>query len=118
MLNTSAHPLLLLFQGGGTAGLACAAKLSEDSSITVGVLEAGQWRPEDPKVSSKERFPQVFLLLILHFQIDYPVMMGQTIMDPNYDWCLKSVPQKNCNDREIILPRGKVLGGSSALNFL
>lgn len=45
-------------------------------------------------------------------------MMGQTIMDPNYDWCLKSVPQKNCNDREIILPRGKVLGGSSALNFL
>ena len=54
----------------------------------------------------------------LQFQIDYPVMIGQSLMDPTYDWCLKTVPQKNSNDREWILPRGKVLGGSSALNFL
>ncbi|UZJ52398.1 hypothetical protein CBS101457_001718 [Exobasidium rhododendri] len=85
--------------GGGTAGLACAAKLSDDPSVTVGVLEAGEWRPNDPK-------------------IDYPVMIGQSLMDPKYDWCLKTVPQKNSNDREWVLPRGKVLGGSSALNFL
>jgi choline dehydrogenase-like flavoprotein len=51
-------------------------------------------------------------------QIDYPVMIGQSLMDPTYDWCLKTVPQKHSNDRVWILPRGKVLGGSSALNFL
>lgn len=56
--------------------------------------------------------------VIIILQIDYPVMIGQSLMDPTYDWCLKSVPQKHSNDREYTLPRGKVLGGSSALNFL
>lgn len=45
-------------------------------------------------------------------------MIGQSLMDPTYDWCLKSVAQKHSNNREYTLPRGKVLGGSSALNFL
>jgi choline dehydrogenase-like flavoprotein len=38
-------------QGGGTAGLAVAARLSENPDITVAVLEAGQWRPDCPLVS-------------------------------------------------------------------
>ena len=36
--------------GGGTAGLALAAKLSEDADLTVGVLEAGQNRIVDPNI--------------------------------------------------------------------
>lgn len=85
--------------GGGTAGLAVAARLSEDASVSVGVIEAGLWRPEDPK-------------------INYPAFIGQTLMNPDYDWCLETEPQQHSNGRKYIWPRGKVLGGSSALNFL
>ncbi|MCO5549808.1 hypothetical protein L7F22_003282 [Adiantum nelumboides] len=85
--------------GGGPGGMACAAALSENSKVTVGVLEAGSWLPNDPL-------------------IEYPSMMGQSIMNPKYDWCLKTTPQKYSNDREWILPRGKMLGGSSAMNFM
>ncbi|PWZ00540.1 alcohol oxidase [Testicularia cyperi] len=85
--------------GGGTAGLTVAARLSEDPKVTVGVIEAGLWRPEDPK-------------------INYPAFIGQTLMNPDYDWCLETEPQADSNGRKYIWPRGKVLGGSSALNFL
>jgi choline dehydrogenase-like flavoprotein len=36
--------------GGGTAGLALAARLTEDPELTVGVLEAGQNRIVDPNI--------------------------------------------------------------------
>lgn len=85
--------------GGGTAGLTVAARLSEDPSVTVGVIEAGLWRPEDPK-------------------INYPAFIGQSLMNPDYDWCLETEPQQHSNGRKYAWPRGKVLGGSSALNFL
>lgn len=38
--------------GGGTAGLCVAARLTEDPNITVGVLEAGENRMDDPAVST------------------------------------------------------------------
>lgn len=85
--------------GGGTAGLAVAARLSEDASVSVGVIEAGLWRPECPK-------------------INYPAFIGQTPMNPDYDWCYETEPQQHSNGRKYPWPRGKVLGGSSALNFL
>lgn len=37
---------------------------------------------------------------------------------PEYDWCFKSTPQPALNNRIIAQPRGKVLGGTSAINFL
>ncbi|SPO44147.1 related to Glucose dehydrogenase [acceptor] precursor [Moesziomyces antarcticus] len=85
--------------GGGTAGLAVAARLSEDAAVSVGVIEAGLWRPECPK-------------------INYPAFIGQTPMNPDYDWCYETEPQQHSNGRKYPWPRGKVLGGSSALNFL
>lgn len=85
--------------GGGTAGLTVAARLSENPNVTVGVIEAGLWRPDDPK-------------------INYPAFIGQTLMNPDYDWCFETESQPHSNGRKYIWPRGKVLGGSSALNFL
>ncbi|CAO1620533.1 unnamed protein product [Parajaminaea phylloscopi] len=85
--------------GGGTAGLALASRIATSSQLQVGVLEAGQWRPDDEK-------------------INYPAYIGQALMNPDYDWCYETVEQKHCKGRRCIHPRGKVLGGSSALNFL
>ena len=33
-----------------------------------------------------------------------------------YDWAYSTAPQTNMNDHELVWPRGKVLGGSSAIN--
>ena len=85
--------------GGGTAGLTMAARLSEDPSIQVAVLEAGEERLADPKILT-------------------PGFVSALGGDPDYDWDFKTVPQKHLNDRQIGQPRGKVLGGSSAINYL
>ncbi|KAF8958583.1 GMC oxidoreductase [Flammula alnicola] len=83
--------------GGGTAGLVLAARLSEDASVTVLVLEAGRAILNDPK-------------------IDLPGQFGVTLGDPQYDWAFPTVKQKNSNNRESIWSRGKGLGGTSNLN--
>lgn len=85
--------------GGGTAGLVIAARLSEDPNIVVGVLEAGLYHPDDPK-------------------IDIPSNYTQVIGNPTYDWMFQSIPQPGLNNRRIAINRGKVLGGTSALNAL
>lgn len=85
--------------GGGTAGLALASRIAKSSPLTVGVLEAGLWRPDDDK-------------------INMPAFIGQSLMQPEYDWQYMTTPQEHSNNREYAWPRGKVLGGSSALNFL
>ena len=60
--------------GGGTAGLVLAARLSEDPNVSVGVIEAGEDRTDDPLC----QIPGV------HF------MMYEK---PEYDWTFKTVPQ-------------------------
>lgn len=60
--------------GGGTAGLVVAARLSEDPSINVGVIEAGQDQRQNPMVTCPAFSPQ---------------MIGR----PEYDWLHKTVPQ-------------------------
>jgi choline dehydrogenase len=60
--------------GGGTAGLVMAARLTENPSITVGVIEAGVDRSDDILV----RAP------LLHLQL---------YEKPEYDWLFKTVPQ-------------------------
>ncbi|CAE6515749.1 unnamed protein product [Rhizoctonia solani] len=82
--------------GGGTAGLAVAARLAENSSVTVGVIEAGQYIVDDPL-------------------IDTPQLFGQTQGNDKYDWKFESVAQPGLNNRAMAMPRGKVLGGSSAI---
>ena len=86
--------------GGGTAGLLLGltlAKRSPNSSILV--LEAGQSSATDPRALVPEN-------------------EGALVSTP-FDWNFTTVPQRSLyNSATISVPRGKTLGGSSALNFL
>ncbi|KAF4452567.1 hypothetical protein F53441_4586 [Fusarium austroafricanum] len=85
--------------GGGTAGLAVAARLAQaDATFTVGVIEAGGLVQDDP-------------------DINIPGHYGRTL-GGSYDWHLETVPQQGLGGRTLPWPRGKVLGGTSALNFM
>lgn len=44
----------------------------------------------------------------------YPMMIGLEA----YDWCYRTIPQPGANGKSISQPRGKLLGGSSAINYL
>ncbi|KAF3807361.1 Dehydrogenase mpl7 [Colletotrichum gloeosporioides] len=85
--------------GGGTAGLTVAARLTENSTTTVLVLEAGADHTSDLNVLAPGLFP---------------VMYG----NPEYDWDYKTVPQSAANNKVVAHIRGKQLGGSSAMNFM
>ncbi|KAI0644068.1 alcohol oxidase [Trametes meyenii] len=81
--------------GAGTAGTALSARLAEDGTSTVGLIEAG----------------------LLHLNdeiIDVPANSG--VGNATYDWNFVSTPQEHANGRSLGLPRGKVVGGSSAIN--
>ncbi|KAJ7576814.1 GMC oxidoreductase [Mycena floridula] len=85
--------------GGGVAGLVLAARLSEDSNTTVLVLEAGD---------SGE---------LVQSRIDTPGLTYYNgLTGSSYDWSYTTVAQPNAGNRVLTWPRGKVLGGSSAIN--
>ena len=88
-----------LIAGGGLSGLTLAARLSEDPNINVGVLEAGQARLDDPNILT-------------------PLLFTKLAGTEEYDWMLKTVPQAGTHGKSHAHPRGKVLGGSSAMNFM
>ncbi|MBT8169340.1 GMC family oxidoreductase [Falsiruegeria litorea] len=86
--------------GGGSAGATIASRLSEDPNVTVCLLEAGG----DGK----------------DLLIRTPV--GVVAMLPGYgkinNWAFKTVPQPGLNGRQGYQPRGRTLGGSSAINAM
>ncbi|KAI4274204.1 MAG: hypothetical protein LQ337_004103 [Flavoplaca oasis] len=92
------HNFTHIVVGGGTAGLVVASRLSEDPSITVGVLEAGPAAPDEPR-------------------INVPGRLGETLFT-EYDWQFETTPQPGLGGRTLHWNRGKVLGGSSAMNFM
>ncbi|KAL6237830.1 hypothetical protein BDW75DRAFT_228356 [Aspergillus navahoensis] len=92
-------PFHFIICGGGTAGLAIAARLSESPGVNVGIVEAGRYRIGDPLIDTPATFMQMF-------------------EDPEYDWCLYTAPQAGNNGKVHHIPRGKVLGGSSAINYM
>jgi choline dehydrogenase len=84
--------------GGGSAGAVMAARLSEDPSRTVLLLEAGP-------AYRRDEYPSVLL---------DPERIGG---DQEHDWGFRARAGRDGPlDREIAAPRGKVLGGSSAVN--
>ena len=82
--------------GAGSAGCVAANRLSADPANRVVVLEAG---PRDRD-------------LWLHIPVGY----YRSIL--RYSWDYSTEPVPGCNGRRIVWPRGKVLGGSSAINGL
>jgi choline dehydrogenase len=84
--------------GAGSAGCVLANRLSASGRRRVLLLEAGP-RDTDPWI---------------HIPLGY----GKLFNKPRVNWLYKTEPQPGLNDRIIVQPRGKVLGGSSSINGL
>jgi choline dehydrogenase len=82
--------------GAGSAGCAVAARLAA-ASHSVLLIEAG---------GSDRRLP-------VRAPLAYGAQMGGKT-----DWAFESEPEPGCNGRRIPQPRGKVLGGTSAMNAM
>ena len=72
MATTQDHDFIIV--GGGTAALVLAARLTEDSSVSVVVFEAGADHTNDPTIN----------VLAQHFS---------TFTDPKYDWDYRTLKQ-------------------------
>lgn len=93
--------------GGGTGGLAIAARLAENPALSVAVVEAGeQYEVTSPVLASTPGGDVVF------------VGSDPTDTNPLVDWAFVTQPQAGADERELHFARGKCLGGSSALNFM
>ncbi|MFT5390677.1 MAG: choline dehydrogenase [Gammaproteobacteria bacterium] len=82
--------------GGGSAGCVLANRLSADPAHRVALVEAGG---EDD-------------YLWIHIPIGYLYTMN----NPRTDWCFETEAQAGLNGRALNYPRGRVLGGCSAIN--
>lgn len=84
--------------GAGSAGCVLANRLSESGEFRVLVVEAG---PMDNK-------------LLIHI----PAGVSSVYRDPSINWNYQSEPEPDLARRQVDLPRGKVLGGSSSINSM
>ncbi|MFT3721664.1 GMC family oxidoreductase [Pseudorhodoferax sp.] len=82
--------------GAGSAGCPVASRLSEDPDNQVLLIEAG---------GSAD-----------YFWIRAPAGMGQMFREPAYNWSYFTEPVPGAKDRSIFWPRGKTMGGTSAVN--
>ena len=82
--------------GAGAAGCVVAARLSEDPGVRVLLLEAGPER----------RGPRLAI----------PQAEAWMIGNPRYDWSFRTDPDPTIDGRGVVIPRGRVLGGSNRIN--
>jgi choline dehydrogenase len=83
--------------GAGSAGCVLAARLTENPSVRVLLLEAG--RPDDAD------------------EIHIPAALN-LLFQSSYDWGYRTVPQDRAAGQSVYWPRGKVIGGSSSINAM
>ena len=83
--------------GGGTAGSVLAARLTEDRSATVLLLEAGP-ATAPPAVAVPPAWP--------------------TLLDSPVTWDFRTTPQSGLRGAELPYPRGRLLGGCSCINAM
>ncbi|MEM7256088.1 MAG: choline dehydrogenase [Pseudomonadota bacterium] len=84
--------------GAGSAGCVLANRLTEGTDHQVLIIEAG---PVDRN-------------LLIHI----PAGVYRVYKDPSINWNYRSEKESGCDNRQIELPRGKVLGGSSSINSM
>jgi choline dehydrogenase-like flavoprotein len=86
--------------GGGSAGAALAARLSEDPDLTVALVEAGDRPPPHESM---------------------PAACASLQLDPATDWMMTGDPGnggRGFRNRRMPVPRGRMLGGSSGINYM
>ncbi len=84
--------------GAGSAGCVLANRLSADPGKRVLILEAG----------GRDNW------IWFHIPVGYLFAIG----NPRSDWMFKTEPEEGLNGRSLAYPRGKVIGGSSAINAM
>ncbi|MGQ7932348.1 GMC family oxidoreductase [Paraburkholderia sp. D1E] len=84
--------------GAGSAGSVVASRLSESGKYSVLLLEAGGWG-KNP-------------------WIHIPIGFAKMFSDKSINWAYQTEPEAELNGRSIYWPRGKVFGGSGAINGL
>jgi choline dehydrogenase len=84
--------------GAGSAGCVLANQLTASGKYRVLLLEAGG---RDSNI-----------------WIHIPLGYGKLFSNPKVNWLYKTEPEPELNNRQVIQPRGKVLGGSSSINGL
>jgi choline dehydrogenase len=84
--------------GAGSAGCLLANRLSADPQTRVLLLEAG----------GKDNW------IWFHIPVGYLFAIG----NPRSDWMFKTEPEEGLNGRSLNYPRGKAIGGSSAINAM
>jgi choline dehydrogenase len=83
--------------GAGSAGAVIANRLSENGAYSVLCLEAGTEGSN-------------------YFWSKVPVGIAKLVDNPTVNWCYRSEADEGSGGREIEVPRGKMLGGSSSIN--
>ena len=96
--DSGEHVYDFIVIGAGSAGCVLAARLSEDPSCQVLLLEAGprDWNP------------------LIHM----PAGLGRLVNNRTVNWDYRTEPQAGLDGRRLWWPRGKVLGGSSSINAM
>lgn len=84
--------------GAGSSGCVLANRLSADGRYSVLLLEAG----------GRDVYPWIHV----------PIGYGKTMFHTGVNWAYYTEPEPHLDGRRIYWPRGKVLGGSSAINGL
>jgi len=95
-LSDEAAPYDYVIVGAGTAGCLLANRLSARPDLRVLLIEAGG--PDD------------------YHWIHIPVGYLYCIGNPRTDWMFRTEADAGLNGRELLYPRGKVLGGCSSIN--
>ncbi len=95
-MTTTDETFDYIVSGAGSAGAVVAARLSESGRYRVLLLEAG---PPDTS-------PWIHI----------PLGFAKTYVDARVNWKFESAPHPRLADRQIYVPRGKTLGGTSSIN--